>query len=237
MTWPPRRSWCAAVLVGALLLGACGESKYRYVTNSATSSYLKVPRSWASFDEGQLSRAEAQLLQQAGDQSPSAVDREIDRALQWRVAFDASAQPSISHVTGFGKAPVVDVRVRKLLASERDQVSMERLRNLVVPYDQLADEARKQEASKDLLERTNTQRFRPLGEREIQLKNGMRGVRVVFELRGDDGGFYTIDQTALVDGKTSQLYLLLIQASEQQYFANIKLLNEIAGSFTVKQKD
>src|SRR3954468_12006542 len=196
------RRWCGALLIGVVVLGACGESKYRYVTNSATSSYLKVPRRWATFDEDQISRAEANALAQAGEPAQSAIDRAVDSSVQWRVAFDAAAQPSVSHVTGFSREPVVDVRVRNLLANERDQVSTQLLRNLVVPYDQLAEEARQQEASKDLLARTTTQRFRALDEKEIQLENGMHGVRLVFELRGKDDTFYTVDQTALVDGKT-----------------------------------
>src|SRR4051812_46206741 len=83
---------------------------------------------------------------QAGEPAQSAIDRAVDSSVQWRVAFDAAAQPSVSHVTGFSREPVVDVRVRNLLANERDQVSTQLLRNLVVPYDQLAEEARQQEA-------------------------------------------------------------------------------------------
>ena len=46
-----------------------------------------------------------------------------------------------------------------------------------------------------------------------------------------------IDQTALLDGKTNNVHVLLMRASEEQFVTHRKLLDEIAESFTVKGKD
>ena len=52
----------AGVVVGALALGGCAAPKFRYVHSSDRTTYLKVPRDWAVFDEQdllELSRADA----------------------------------------------------------------------------------------------------------------------------------------------------------------------------------
>jgi hypothetical protein len=218
------------VLVGS---GACSPPKFRYVANSETETYLKVPRSWTSFEQSELTAASA-----AGEsgQTPSAVDSFIDDLLQWRVAFDAAPSPSLDHVVALSVEPVVDVRVRRLLAPERDQVSLASLRNFFVPYDDLRKEADLEAAGKPVGAPTTSSQFRPIDEQELQFENGLRGTRLIFGLRGSDGAFYTFDQTVLLDGKTERVYALLIRASEKEYFSNSTLLDEIATSFTVKRK-
>lgn len=215
--------------------GACSPPKFRYVANSETETYLKVPRSWATFKQTELNAAEALVSGESG-QSPSAVDTFVEGLLQWRVAFDADPSPSLNHVVELSVEPVVDVRVRRLLSAERDQVSLSSLRNLFVAYDDLKEEADLEAAGRPVGSPTASSQFRPIDERELQFDNGLRGIRLIFGLRGPDGAFYTFDQTALLDGKTERVYALLIRASEKEYFTNSTLLDEIATSFTVKRK-
>ena len=228
-----RSTVAALVVLGAAITG-CGESAYRYVSHSETNTYLKVPRDWERYDQDILAAAEAVLLEEQGDDPPSAVDRRIDELIQWRVAFDSADDPSPIHVAGLSENVVLDVRVRQLLDQERDQVNQAALRNLIVPYDELVQQEIETQDTRSLGEATRSD-FRPLREEEITRDNGMRGMRVTFQLRGEDG-IYTIDQVALVDGANSRLWILVVRASEQQYFANRDEIDEVIESFTIKQK-
>lgn len=223
-----------AVVVVAAVAG-CAKSEYRYVTNSETQTYLKVPRGWARYDADDVADAEAALAERNGDEPPSRTDRAIERLLQWRVAFDAAPEPSPLHVAGLSDDIVVDVRVRRLLDRERDAVNQAALRNLIVPYDQLVQQEAANQGERGLGEATASD-FRPLREEELQLGDGLRGVRLTFDIRGE-GGVYTIDQVALVDGRNERLWVLLIRASEDRYRAEQSRVDEIVDSFTIKQKD
>jgi hypothetical protein len=233
-----RRSGVVAVGVplalGVLAVG-CGRSEFRYVTDAETQTYLKVPREWAEFSEADVARAEARLAEQNGDDPPSRTDRTIERLLQWRVAFDADPEPSPLHVAGLSDDIVVDVRVRRLLDRERDAVNQASLRNLVVPYDELVQQEAQAQAARSLGE-TTTSDFRPLRDEELQMGGGLRGVRLTFDVRGE-GGVYTIDQVALVDGRNERLWVLLVRASEGRYRAQQSRIDEIVESFTIEQKD
>lgn len=224
----------AAFLAAVAVLAGCGESEFRYVTDRETNTYLKVPRDWTRYDGDVLFDAEAKLLEDSGEGAPSEIDRRIERLIQWRVGFDSSPKPSPLHVAGLSDAVVVDVRVRDLLARERDQVNQAALRNLVVPYDELLQQEAADQSSRRIGETTNSN-FRPLREDEITRDNGMRGVRLTYQLRGDDG-FYTIDQLSLVDGHNRRLWVLLVRASDDEYRANQAQIDEIIESFTIKQK-
>ena len=216
-------------------LAGCGESAYRYVTHAETNTYLKVPREWTRYDQDILAAAETVLLEEQGDTAPSAVDRRIEELIQWRVAFDSAAEPSPIHVAGLNDAVVVDVRVRELLEQERDQVNQAALRNLIVPYDELVQQETDSQAERALGAATRSD-FRPLREEEVVMGDGLRGVRMTFQLRGEQG-VYTIDQLALVDAGNSRLWVLVVRASEREYFANRSKIDEVVESFTIKKKD
>jgi hypothetical protein len=152
------------------------------------------------------------------------------------VAFDGDPHPQPAHAVSFAIAPVAEVRVRNLTAEERDHVNLASLRNMFFPYDELKAQADQEHKDQPLeANPPSTAAFQALGEKEIDLADGVRGNRVRFELRQGDE-FFVIDQTALLDGATKHVYVLLIRASESQYIEHQKQLDEVAASFTVKQK-
>jgi hypothetical protein len=227
-----------ALLLGAVLLVAagCSSSEFRYVAHSSTRTYLKVPRAWTPYDSQLLDQAEAKAVEVAGEDAPSFVDQFFQGNLEWRMAFDADPNPEPLHAVSYADAPVVEVRVRDLTKDERDRVNLASLRNMFFPYDQLMAELDQERKEQPLAARPPTSSgFRSLGENEIHLANGTRGNRLQFELRQGDQ-FYIIDQTALIDGKAEHVYVLLIRAGERQFLEHNKILDEIANSFTVKQK-
>ncbi len=220
-----------------LVAGSCGRSEFRYVSHSSTNTFLKVPRDWKAYDGRLLDQLEARAEEFGGEEGPSFVDQAFQGSVQWRVAYDGDENPEPRHVVSFADAPVVEVRVRELNEDERDRVNLASLRNIFFPYDQLKAQL-EQELEEQPLEANppTSGSFRPLVERDLTLDGGIRGSRIRFEIRQDDQ-FYVIDQTALISGETSHVHVLLIRASEEQFVTHRKLLDEIAESFTVKEKD
>ncbi|MGI9023328.1 MAG: hypothetical protein ACR2HV_08885 [Acidimicrobiales bacterium] len=230
--------WIALPLfLVALVASSCASSEYRYVAHQSTQTFLKVPKDWTGFDAELLDRAEAKAVEVAGEQAPSFIDLVFNGALQWRVAYDSDPNPQPAHAVSFAVDPVVEVRVRDLTEDERDHVNLASLRNMFFPYDQLKTEAEEENKGNPLeANLPATSAFRPLRETPINTDDGVRGTRLVFELR-QGNEFYVIDQTALLDAKAERVHVLLIRAAESEYLSNSPLLNDIATSFTVKQKD
>ncbi|HWC10551.1 MAG TPA: hypothetical protein VG455_04940 [Acidimicrobiales bacterium] len=234
---PLARLLVLPALVLLLLFGSCAPSEFRYVSHSSTNTYLKVPRDWKAYDGRLLDQLEAKAEEFGGEQGPSFVDQAFQGSLQWRVAYDGDEDPEPGHVVSFAEAPVVEVRVRELNQSERDRVSLAALRNIFFPYDELKAQLERELAERPLEANPPTSgSFRPLLERELNFDGGVRGSRLRFEIR-EGAQFYMIDQTALLDGETNRVHVLLMRASEEQFVTHRKLLDEIAESFTVKEKD
>ncbi len=234
----PRR-WpiFGATVMSLVLLAGCSDSKFTYVSNSSSKTYLKVPKDWKQFRQDELVGAEISAARDANRPS-SLIDVLVNRQYQWRVAFDADPDPSLDHTVALATEPVVEVSVRQLDPTEREQVSLAALRNVVVNYDeqkQMAEQAVAEKAVGINGETTTT--FRSIDEQEINLADGVRGVRLRYVLRPSASArFYAFDQTALVDAKAQRLYVLLIRSGESQFLQHNGLFTEIAKSFTVKAK-
>ncbi len=234
-----RRLWPALSLfvLALLLAGACSDSKFRYVSNASINTYLKVPEDWKVYTHDELIGAEVDAARQANRPS-SLIDVLVNREFQWRMAFDGDPRPSIEHALNLAEEPVVEVSVRTLDQEEHEQVSLAALRNVILNYDEL-----KEQAANDLTGRgvglggESTTTFRPIDEEELHYEGGVRGVRLRYVLRPNaNSPFYAFDQTTLVDAKAERLYVLLIRAGEAQFLRHNQLFTEIAKSFTVKPK-
>ena len=224
-------------MLAAVALAACGDSEFRYVSNPSINTYLKVPSDWKVYTHDDLISAELDAARQR-NQPSSLIDVLVNREFQWRMAFDGDPRPSIEHTLNLAEEPVVEVSVRALDRDEHDQVSLAALRNVIVNYDEL-----KQQAASDLTGRgvglvgESTTTFRPIDEEELHQEGGVRGVRLRYVLRPNSSSpFYAFDQTTLVDAKAERLYVLLIRSGEAQFLRHNELFTEIAKSFTVKPK-
>jgi hypothetical protein len=226
-----------AVALCLLLTGACAKSEFRYVSYSSINTYLKVPSDWKVYNHDDLVGAEISAARQA-NQPSSLIDVLINRSFQWRMAFDGDPRPSVEHTLALAEQPVVEVSVRTLDPEEHDQVSLASLRNVIVNYDQMKSEAAQATAGKSVgVAGESTTTFRPIDEEELNLADGVHGVRLRYVLRPDPSSpFYAFDQTTLVDSKAARLYVLLIRSGEAQFLQNNQLFTKIAKSFTVKPK-
>jgi hypothetical protein len=227
----------AAVVLALVLATACGESKFRYVSNSDINTYLKVPAEWKVYQQDDLVQAEIDAAQQA-NQPSSLIDVLINRQFQWRMAFDGDPEPSVEHTLGLAEEPVVEVSVRTLDRDEHDQVSLASLRNVIINYDEMKAGAQAEFTGSGVgIGGNSTSTFRPIDEEELHYDGGIRGVRLRYVLRPNaNSPFYAFDQTTLVDSKSERLYVLLIRSGEAQFLRNNQLFTEIAKSFTVKPK-
>jgi len=227
----------AAVLLALVLATACGDSKFRYVSNGEIGTYLKVPANWKEYTQDDLVDAEIGAARQA-NQPTSLIDVLINRQFQWRAAFDGDPKPSVEHTLTLAEEPVVEISVRTLDRDEHDQVSLAALRNVIVNYDEMKAEAQSSATGRGVgVSGEPTTTFRPIDEEELHYDSGVRGIRLRYVLRPNPSSpFYAFDQTTLVDSKAKRLYVLLIRSGEAQFLRDNRLFTEIAKSFTVKPK-
>ena len=208
----------AAVLgAGVLLLAACGESKYRYITSSEAKTYLRVPNDWRVFDEDEV-------LGRGSGLSPQTA-RAL-RARQWVVAFDSAPKPTLAHIDIPGEHPAGLARVLVLDDEAKDNVSLKVLRA------QVFDGTDPVEA-----ELTGDPNVEVLSNEDVTRPGGLRGTHLVVNLRGATGQEYvTTNYLALVDNETRTLYLLFIGCRASCYEQHQAEIEQIVDSWTVRDR-
>ena len=226
-----------AALGLAMTLSSCGGSQYHYVKSTDSTVFFKVPTKWHSFDTRDLVLAEAQVNQQLG--RPQSVDDiRLNAALQWRVGFDASSQPSpVNVVLAYNDKLVVDARVRALLPDERGSVGVDQLRNLTLPVDALQqqqDNALKGQPPALSINRD----FEIRVNQEIKRPGGYHGLQTIVDLRAPDpdNRVYVFNTIALLDAANTKLVVLSIHCETLCYEQNRGTIQKIVNSFTLLKK-
>jgi hypothetical protein len=199
----------------AMLLSACTDSGYNYVKNSGdgTGTYFKIPDGWKIYDEREFIKT----------RNLSPVRSQLLRDTSWTVAFDASSKPSLKHYDQLVTSkPFGLARVRELDPEERSQFSLEAMRNLVVPVDQISQQGGEVEA---------------LRLDEFTQSGGFRGLRFTFSLQPPESRqFVTFDQISIVDADTRELHLLFISCSARCYEREKGTIDTVMESWTVKER-
>ena len=189
-------------------LVACSGSGYHYVTSKKTGVFLRVPNDWRVFNRDAL----AEGLKQSGSS--------LDEETLFIAGFDSAPKPSIVHVAPLDPGsdhPTGLVRVKQLTGEERDVVSFQALRNLLLPVDQGMQD----------------NKVKLLGRADLAPKAGLRGQRYVYQVLKDEGGSFIVDQTALVDSKTERLFMLAVACEAGCYADNRKTVDKVVTSWTV----
>ena len=119
------------------------------------------------------------------------------------------------------KDPVLYVRIRDLFPEERNAISLNTLRNLVLPIT-------------DYLDGTipNDRKFELYDDQEINEVGG-RGVSLLYSF-DYNGVNETVNQVALMSNDQNKIYVFIIRCSTECYNKNIDEIDEIVNSFTVK---
>jgi hypothetical protein len=240
----------ATALSASFVAAACSSAQYTYVRDSSTKSAFRIPTGWTTYDEatvlGEISG------QPQGDQPDP---------IQWLVGVDGDPSASVSHVLNSSDLstdyPQGIVVVQDLSFVERDNVSLNYLRNFLFPIDQLI-----QNESNAVVVSYND---------EID-QNGMRGLQMVVSFRESAlaearqqaaaaagqsapsdpdtlqrallGGagtgvlspdFVELDQKALVDDSSHKLYLVIMMCSSACYERNRDQIQGTVDSWTVSR--
>jgi hypothetical protein len=230
MAFPRRRALIGlAAGVTVALLASCASSGQRYVKNSSDGVYFKIPDDWELYDENQI------LDFQEEELGPEQLESVRDRS--WQVFFDAAPKPSLHHLEEFlTRHPNGQAQVLELGPEQRDTISLEVLRNLVFPLDEIL------QFDDTLVEVVDA--------KEIN-DDGSRGVQFVFNIEVDaveqlvaglepdpdrNRKFATVNQTALLDSEGKTLYVLIVGCEADCYDDNKSAIEGVADSWTVKDR-
>ncbi|MGH9149699.1 MAG: hypothetical protein ACRD0F_05095 [Acidimicrobiales bacterium] len=192
-----------------MLAGACGGGSFRYLTHRDSGTYMKVPDDWTVYGTEDTVAA----LVSGGDPL-STPD------IRWAAAFDANPQPSLDHFFGLdatAKHPTGFVQVRTLSAQERDEVSQASLRNSILNIDE------------------NSQIEVLAGPVEVSHSATIDGQRVIFNIRRSNG-FFTVDQTTLLDHRAGEFYLLMVGCEVSCFLDQRDVIDKLVTSWTIKKR-
>lgn len=210
----------AAVILGCAVPGAgygCAAPDHTYVANRANKTYFKVPASWHEIDEKALKPAATQASPTPGTDTG------------WEVAYDAAQVSSPTHLVAKDTPdPIVYVSVQPSSADAGGQVSLDNLRDLVLPVTAAARSAGQTTS-------TSFSDFSLISDSELTLKSGLRGIHEVFQYRVRGGPLQTFDQTAYTNKAASKVYLMFLRCSSECYKARQAELESVTASFTVRE--
>ncbi|MFD2350614.1 hypothetical protein ACFSTC_16720 [Nonomuraea ferruginea] len=159
------RAWIA-LIAAAATMSACGQPEFHYVRDRDGTTYFKVPSSFSRLDASPLER----LL---SDDHPSSAAAQLRRQQVWSTAYDQAARPAVEHLFG-SRDPFVYVTVRKLTDGQRNEISLNRMRDFLLPVTE-------QTRTAYLMSVLRAGRapafshFEPLMDRELTLGDGARG--------------------------------------------------------------
>ena len=211
------RALVAALGVGVVLLGACGEGKYRYISSSAEKTYLRVPSDWRVFDEDEV-------LSQDDTLSPQQV--RAQKARQWVVAFDSAPKPALDNISIPGRHPAGLARVQVLGDEDHDVVSLKLLRAYLFDGTDPLEAALSGDPNVEILR-----------HEDVTRPGGLRGTHLVVNLRGATGQeFVTTNYLALTDTATRRLYLLYVGCRASCYEQHKSQIEAIVDSWTVRER-
>jgi hypothetical protein len=231
----------AVAVVGSFSLAACGESKYHYVTSKsptlvykipvgkrtlrraveAADSYFRVPRDWKVFTKEQVLSA----MPGVDKLTPTGISDLVEG--QHVTGFDASPRPSPANLFSATAAPSGRAMVLVLDDDQRDAVSLADLRNFPFSVDaqQAAQTPPADDPKVEVIARDD----------EVVRPGGFHGTQVLFNLKGEHGMAYTVNQTTLTDTASRLLYTLVIGCEATCYVRNAKAINEVVESWTIKE--
>ena len=117
--------------------------------------------------------------------------------------------------------PVLYVRIRDLFPEERNAISLNTLRNLVLPTTQYADGSIE-----------NNRNFKLINDQEVVEKGG-RGVLLEYSF-DYDGTNETVKQAALYSNDQNKIYVFILRCATTCFNKNRSDIEEIVKSFTVR---
>jgi hypothetical protein len=194
-------------------LSGCGAPAYTYVADDAAGTYYKVPVQWHQISRQQINA----LLQSEGGSSAGI----------WSTAYDAGTGPNADHVlAGDLSQPFAFAEVLTLNSTASNELSYNMLRDFILP---VTSSTRSSEAQQGfpLID------FKQLVDQTITGKQGVHGVREVFQYTFPGGAANTFDEDVLTNSDQTEVYLLMVHCVNSCYTQNQNAINTVMTSFTV----
>jgi hypothetical protein len=211
------RSFVGLVLSVALVLGlvSCGSPSQNYVSYKEDGVYLAVPKTWSEISPESLAAQEAK--------STAAGATERAAAVKWQIAYSTDKSVTASDVFSIQNSnnPIVFLRIRSLSAVERNLVSLNSLRDVIVPLSSWIDGALKIPV------------FTLLEDGELTEK-GASGIHSRFIFGPAEGEPQTLDQSVLLSPDRNTLYVLVARCSKTCFEQNQEVLDKIVASLRVQ---
>jgi hypothetical protein len=200
----------ALVLAAPICLAACAGSGYQYVKSSENHTYFKVPDNWKLYGQDTVLNALKSTL--SSDEINQARDN------SWTTIFDASPDPSISHVANSAAPyPVGRAIVQTLSPDSADSVSLQSLRNLFFDVDTALNNGSAHVTSYDL----------------VELDGGFHGSHLVGRIDTKKGSV-SFNQVAVIDQASSKIYAISVSCSTGCYDKYESKIDNVVDSWTVK---
>ncbi|MGN9844641.1 LptM family lipoprotein [Nonomuraea sp. H19] len=210
-----------ALMVAIFMLSGCGQPEFTYVRDKAGTTYFKVPSSFT-----QLNASPIELYLTGDHPNSQAATLRAERV--WSTAFDQSAEPSVNHLLG-SQDPFVYATVHQLTEEQRDGISLNRLRDFILPVTGQVRQLYLQQSTVTGQPPMFTN-FELLGDEVLTLDNGARGVRVRFNYQIGNN-VQTFDHTAVLDEKGGTVSVLLIGCQSICFRKRAAEFDKIANSF------
>ncbi|MGH2539812.1 MAG: hypothetical protein ACRDGK_04780, partial [Actinomycetota bacterium] len=214
------------LVVVLLAAAACAPPRYEYVRNTEARTAFRIPTEWTVFEESTVSGVDSTA------DTPDTID--------WLVGIDANPQPNVANVYPSDFAtdyPQGFAAVLTLTGESRDVASLQVLRNLLIPIDQIRDEV-------------GSDAVRVLEYDDALVRDGYRGLQMVVQVQeaallgaalpsGSGGAGFLSDtyvqmnQVMLVDDVTQHAYILFLLCSADCYARNRGDIHSAIDSWTV----
>ncbi|MDP9019586.1 MAG: hypothetical protein M3N25_02085 [Actinomycetota bacterium] len=213
---PPRLR--GALTCTLVVVAACGGSGFQYVENEEFSAYFKIDEDWAVYDEQEY------FSTPGLDMEP--LQRQRRSATTWLRAFDGSDAPSLANVLrDDAPAPHGVARIQLLTEVERESVNLAWLRSVHLGFDPVRVEREQPDGPVEIMR-----------QEDLSLEGGQHGLRMVVAYDTPSGGVGVVDQTALLDGANSVLYLFVVGCSDRCYLDHQETLEEVVSSWTIEKR-
>lgn len=197
-----------------VMLSACTPSK-QYAGSKDDGAFFAVPNGWTKISTTALNKEESKTTDQAS----------LDRLsmVTYQVGFTKAKKMSAREVFMLDPTdqPVVFARFRDLFPEERNSISLNSLRDIILPVTQYQDGSK-----------VNDRNFQLLDDQEV-LEKGGKGVNLLYSF-DYNGVSETINQVALYSNDQNKIYLFVIRCSTTCYNKNIDEIDQIVKSFTVR---
>ena len=191
-------------------------SFYNFVNSAGADMYFKVPSNWSDFGPSEVFGSPQQTL------TPGELSQV--EAGNWANVFSGLHTSSIQALTGiFANQPFGITQATKLSTAQRDTFSLASLRTLLLPSDPLGKTAS-----------TSGTVYTAQSYSEFVTSSGMRGSRMVVDVKQPGKATAVLQQIAEIDATTNWVYLIGVGCSQACYKINEPIISEIVDSWSVR---